>query len=36
MPCKLVAATRAPEKCGLHDHGRFILYGASPARHHRP
>src|SRR5450432_1684213 len=27
---KLVAATRAPEKCGLPDHGRFIQYGASP------
>jgi MoxR-like ATPase len=27
---KVVAATRAPEKCGLHDHGRFIQYGASP------
>jgi MoxR-like ATPase len=27
---KLVAATRAPEKAGLYDHGRFILYGASP------
>ena len=26
---KLVAATRAPEKCGLHDQ-RFIQYGASP------
>jgi MoxR-like ATPase len=27
---KVVAATRAPEKCGLPDHGRFIQYGASP------
>jgi len=27
---KVVAATRAPEKCGLHDHGRLIQYGASP------
>jgi MoxR-like ATPase len=27
---KLVAATRDPRKAGLHDHGRFILYGASP------
>ena len=27
---KVVAATRTPEKCGLHDHGRFIQYGASP------
>jgi MoxR-like ATPase len=27
---KLVAATRAPEKCGLRDYGRFIQYGASP------
>ena len=27
---KVVAATRAPEKCGLHDYGRFIQYGASP------
>ena len=27
---RLVAATRAPEKVGLRDHGRFILYGASP------
>jgi len=27
---RLVAATRAPEKAGLRDHGRFILYGASP------
>ena len=27
---KVVAATRAPEKCGLYDHGRFIQYGASP------
>ena len=27
---KVVAATRAPEKCGLSDHGRFIQYGASP------
>jgi MoxR-like ATPase len=27
---RLVAATRAPEKAGLHGHGRFILYGASP------
>jgi MoxR-like ATPase len=27
---KVVAATRAPEKCGLHEHGRFIQYGASP------
>ncbi len=27
---KLVAATRAPEKCGLPDYGRFIQYGASP------
>jgi MoxR-like ATPase len=27
---KLVAATRAPEKCGLGDYQRFIQYGASP------
>ncbi len=27
---KVVAATRAPEKCGLADYGRFIQYGASP------
>jgi MoxR-like ATPase len=27
---KLVAATRAPEKCGLPDHRRFIQFGASP------
>jgi MoxR-like ATPase len=27
---KLVAATREPRKAGLPDHGRFILYGASP------
>ena len=27
---KLVAATRDPRKAGLSDHGRFILYGASP------
>ncbi len=27
---KLVAATRAPEKCGLPDHQRFIQFGASP------
>ena len=27
---KLVAATRMPEKAGLRDLGRFILYGASP------
>jgi len=27
---KLVAATREPRKAGLNDHGRFILYGASP------
>jgi MoxR-like ATPase len=27
---KLVAATRAPDKCGLPDYGRFIQYGASP------
>jgi MoxR-like ATPase len=27
---KLVAATRDPRKAGLHDHNRFILYGASP------
>ena len=27
---RLVAATRAPEKAGLRDHGRLILYGASP------
>jgi len=27
---KLVAATRAPEKCGLADHSRLIQYGASP------
>jgi MoxR-like ATPase len=27
---KLVAATRAPEKCGLHQYERFIQYGASP------
>jgi len=27
---KLVTATRAPQKAGLPDHGRFILYGASP------
>src|ERR1019366_8100468 len=26
---KLVAATRAPDKCGLPDSGRFIQYGAS-------
>jgi len=30
---KLVAATREPRKAGLPDHGRFILYGASPALH---
>jgi MoxR-like ATPase len=27
---KLVAATREPHKAGLRDHGRLILYGASP------
>ena len=27
---RLVAATRAPEKANLRDHGRLILYGASP------
>jgi MoxR-like ATPase len=27
---RLVAATREPAKAGLADHGRFILYGASP------
>ncbi len=27
---KLVAATRAPEKAGLHQYQRFIQYGASP------
>jgi MoxR-like ATPase len=27
---KVVAATRAPEKCGLPDHQRFIQFGASP------
>ena len=27
---RLVAATRDPRKAGLADHGRFILYGASP------
>ena len=27
---KLVAATRNPEKVGLHQHQRFIQYGASP------
>jgi MoxR-like ATPase len=27
---KLVAATRAPEKCGLPQYERFIQYGASP------
>jgi MoxR-like ATPase len=27
---KLVAATRDPGRCGLTDHGRLILYGASP------
>src|SRR4051812_15391712 len=27
---KLVAATRAPEKCGLPQYQRFIQYGASP------
>src|SRR5690606_35347169 len=27
---RLVAATREPHKAGLHGHGRFILYGASP------
>src|SRR6201995_4850298 len=27
---RLVAATRAPGKAGLHGHSRFILYGASP------
>jgi MoxR-like ATPase len=27
---RLVAATREPHKVGLHDHKRFILYGASP------
>src|SRR5882757_9219550 len=27
---KVVAATRAPEKCGLPQYGRFIQYGASP------
>ncbi|HVW74294.1 MAG TPA: MoxR family ATPase [Rhizomicrobium sp.] len=27
---KLVAATRAPEKCGLPDYQRFIQFGASP------
>jgi MoxR-like ATPase len=27
---KVVAATRAPEKCGLGDYGRFIQFGASP------
>src|ERR1700761_2809105 len=27
---RLVAATRDPRKAGLSDHGRFILYGASP------
>ena len=30
MRCRLVAATREPDKAGLHDHGRFILYGAIP------
>jgi MoxR-like ATPase len=27
---RLVAATRYPDRVGLKDHGRFILYGASP------
>jgi MoxR-like ATPase len=27
---RLVSATRAPEKAGRRDYGRFILYGASP------
>ena len=27
---RLVAATRDPAKAGLREHGRFILYGASP------
>ena len=27
---KVVAATRNPEKCGLHNYGRFIQFGASP------
>src|SRR3569623_617173 len=27
---KVVTATRAPEKCGIGDYGRFIQYGASP------
>ena len=27
---RLVTATRTPEKAGLRDHGRLILYGASP------
>ena len=27
---KLVAATRDPRKAGLHNHARFIQYGASP------
>src|ERR1700685_2927719 len=27
---RLVAATRNPAKAGLQDHGRLILYGASP------
>src|SRR5271156_3667586 len=27
---RLVTATRAPEKAGLRDHARLILYGASP------
>jgi len=27
---KVVAATRAPAKCGLPQYGRFIQYGASP------
>ena len=27
---KVVAATRAPEKCGLSDYQRFIQFGASP------
>jgi MoxR-like ATPase len=27
---KVVAATRAPEKCGLSGYGRFIQFGASP------
>ena len=27
---KVVAATRAPEKCGLGDYARFVQFGASP------